>query len=101
MSKTWRERVNEPTIDSYIQLAVDWATCAVGEQHAAYPTVVVYTNCVLPYYGAAHRSQPVDPVLHRLGGEFPHALILQNVARANEILDEIEDRVLQLKRGDV
>ena len=108
---TWRERVAEARARGKFDHRdlVDaglWATCAVGEQHAALPSVVVYAH-----------DEPVDGVLLSLGGyhgrlpdgsfdlfaegdRFLRAISDNDFAMADRCLDQIEDRVLQLKRGE-
>lgn len=73
--------------------AESWVTCAVGEHHAAMPTVVVYTaGHVLDY------EEPGDGQLLDLGGDFYDAIFEDDFDAAEKLLDAIEDRVLQLKR---
>ena len=110
---TWRERiVAARERGAFTDHDVDdargsWLTCAIGEQHAAHPDVVVYSD-ETPYGG------PVDGVLRTLGGPpwaplpappppcgFNEAVVLNAVDLAEDLLDQIEDRVLQLKREQV
>jgi hypothetical protein len=99
---SWRERValararGHFTQEDVALATKSWATCAVGEQHHALPTVV--------------RLVPMDPVLEELGEAngrprpnrvlgFGWAVLRDDFDLADQRLDEIEDRVLQLKRG--
>ena len=98
---TWRERVIAARergwfTDEDKHLACNsWTTCAVGEQGRQIPNVAT-----MDYYG-----DPVDSTLWHLGntlespGGFGWAVEHDRVALAEQRLDEIEDRVLQLKRG--
>ena len=103
MTPTWREKLT--TGEFTTRDTGFWETCAVGEQAALHPEVVG----TLDTY-----SGPRDPVLHRLGREFHeyahHALDAPGVsavepvppadaiAHMHMLLDQIEDRVLVLKR---
>ena len=97
---TWRERIvaargrGRFTADDRDKVD-KWETCAVGEQHAAHPLVVHVCNKERGGYS------PNDPVLRNLGGVggFCGAVLLDRVDRADVLLDQIEDRVLELKRG--
>jgi hypothetical protein len=99
---SWRERValararGHFTEEDVTLATKSWLTCAVGEQHHALPTVV--------------RLVPMDPVLEELGEAngrprpnrvpgFGVAVLRDDFDLADQRLDEIEDRVLQLKRG--
>lgn len=102
---TWRERIVAARERGYFTLADigdaagNWMTCAVGEQHAALPEVVVYY--ALP---SGRHGGPRDRQLQRLGGAesdergFGWAVEHQQIDLAERYLDAIEDRVLQLKR---
>lgn len=96
--KTWRERVAEArergkfTEVDRIQ-AYRWASCAVGEQHRLYPLIVRY-----------EWDEPRDGQLYTLGlggstrKGFAFAVDENLFDLADQRLDQIEDRVLQLKR---
>lgn len=74
-----------------------WDTCAVGEQRAQHPLVVTYRFDALSRAG-----WPADHDLYMLGGVkggFFSAVLTDNIALAERRLDEIEDRVLELKRA--
>jgi hypothetical protein len=107
---TWRERLvaareRGAFTDEDRLLAAHWRSCAVGEQHAAMPTVVIYDrwrhhnpvgcNCNICLF-------PADAELVALGGQngFCGAVLSNDFAAAEGSLDAIEDRVLQLKRGE-
>ena len=70
--------------------AEDFRTCAVGEQREAHPLVVLFKKS---------RREPRDKTLNALGMAFYWEAVTRNdAAKADELLDQIEDRVLQLKR---
>lgn len=88
---TWRARVVEtPLLTALVFDAALWNRCAVGEQAAAHPLVVRMTGWC---------GRPDDDQLYRLGTEFSRAIEADDRALALEILDQIEDRVLTLKRA--
>lgn len=96
---TWRERIQaarergEFTLEDFEDATGSWLTCAVGEQHALMPEIVLY--------GQPSVLGPWDTKIRALGNTFTgfgRAVTLDDVARAEELLDAIEDRVLQLKR---
>lgn len=88
---TWRELLadarNTAISDEIVHLAGKWATCAVGEQSRLHPEVVTL-----------ERFDTMDPVLHDRGSYFYAALLRKDIKNAEEYLDRIEDRVLELKR---
>lgn len=103
---TWRERIicarttGRFTLED-VKMAQSWHTCAVAEQHDMMPHVVVRHS--------ETEHAPVDPVLAQLGCfetilgmertyGFAHAVTMHDVDRAEVLLEQIEDRVLQLKR---
>ena len=95
--ETWRERVIAAKARGTFtrdecSAACSWLTCAVGEQRASLPQVVIYVNGVAPE----------DDVLAHLGSDFgtgfAWAVSRADFGLAERILDQIEDRVLQLKR---
>ena len=94
---TWRERL--ATIpqgmqdDSAIQLAGEWSTCAVGEQCQAYPGLIRFVDV-----SRAEWNRPEDNVLFYLGVKLPELLSEGRARAAENVLDQIEDRVLELKR---
>jgi hypothetical protein len=102
---TWLERIIAARTrgcftDKDRYLAGKWSTCAVGEQHAALPDVVVY---VTSWIGAAC---PLDIELRWLGGQWPEgrhgfldAVIANDFDGAERALHAIEDRVQELKRA--
>ena len=97
---SWRERIQAArergcfTGEDRI-MASGWMTCAVGEQHAAMPSVVVFQH---PGTALAY---PVDDTLEELGcgSGFDSAVNDDDFAKADRLLDLIEDRALELKRG--
>ena len=93
--KTWRERLDDE--DYTIELARGWTTCAVGEQHAKFPDVVLFSDFCA---GLGHRplAIPEDPILDDLGRDFYLAIAACKKEQAHAILTQIEDRVLVLKR---
>jgi hypothetical protein len=104
---TWRERIAAArerggfTLDEIARAGGSWETCAVGEQHAMYPTVVVMEESVL-WPGTT--IGPADDTLFRLGDAisgFGDAVARNDFNKADVLLDAIEDRVLQLKREHV
>src|SRR5688572_8829656 len=95
---TWRERIvaaRERGSFSWAdrQDAIHWTTCAVGEQHDLHPTVVVGIDHV--FHGG-----PADGTLGVLGSLccFQGAVNRDDFDAAELYLDQIEDRVLELKR---
>ena len=95
---TWRDRVAAAQVrggftEEDREDASRWSTCPVGEQHTGHPMVVVWGN------GA---PWPEDPFLEALGDfrGFDGAVQRDNVAAAWTLLDQIEDRVRQLRRDD-
>ena len=99
--KPWRERLEHPD-EKMVDDAEMWATCAVGEQRGLYPEVVIYSNPLTTI-----ESSPLDFLLSELGHNFYHELSNQintktyDYSHAKDILDQIEDRVLQLKREKI
>ena len=99
---TWRERIIEARAHGMFTdddkcAAGQWATCAVGEQHAALPLVVLYDNslhCPKDWELAELGSHGL-----RDGGGFCAAVMRHDFDLADSLLDAIEDRVLVLKRG--
>lgn len=101
---TWRERNAEARargryLPEEIDLAAHWETCAVGEQHALYPDVVLLKDSLNLFLQTC--KVPVDPTLTALGdgrsGFFMH-LCGYNFDACDRDLDAIEARVLELKR---
>ena len=85
--KTWRERVADAKergrfTDQDVDLAADWNSCAVGEQHALHPFIV--------------KLFPTN--MFQEGFDFITAVSDDRIDEADALLDRIEDRVLQLKR---
>jgi hypothetical protein len=94
---TWRERVLAAKRRRWftkgdLTAVAGWSTCAVGEQHAALPQVVLYEQ------DQDEISGPVDETLHILGNDFSKAVVLNLFDPAMAVLEAIEDRVLELKR---
>jgi hypothetical protein len=92
----WRERVSAAALRGCFTAddareAKDWATCAVGEQRAAMPGVFVVD---------LFTDSPYDETLFHLGRAFYWNVSNNDVNRASDLLDQIEDRVLELKRGE-
>jgi hypothetical protein len=97
---TWRERVAEArergAFTEFEKIcAQSWSTCAVGEQRTLHPEVVLTFNGDV---------SPRDSNLWNLGcdmdGGFAWSVRTDNFRDAERLLDAIEDRVLQLKRGE-
>lgn len=105
---SWRERIAAARARGGFSpmdktMAANWMTCAVGEQRAMYPGVVKVVDPL--WFGA-----PTDDQLRVLGGGTPGgppfsgfagfgwAVLTNDFARAEALLDAIEDRVLVLKR---
>ena len=93
-AKTWRERLIAARSRGYFTqedcaLASDWNQCAVGEQRAIAPTVVLCTSLLLG---------PEDETLYELGRKFYAAIKAGDIDEAERILDEIEDWILEMKR---
>lgn len=89
----WRERIAEKLARKEFEWNEEesdalghFETCLVGEQHMKHPEVVLYAF-----------KGPVDHVLLGLGLS-PSIFI--GPQTAERVLDKIEDRVLQLKRGE-
>jgi hypothetical protein len=106
---TWRERIvaarerGDFTEDD-VYKAGSWTTCVVGEVHQAHPLVVRYGECVGTCGGMDGCGWPLDKTFEVLGDDlygFAQAVKVGNVDRAEALLDQIEDRVLELKRADV
>lgn len=96
---SWRETIQIArkrgtfTFDEHMR-ACSWETCAVGEQRGKHPDTVRFHP--VPY------SSPIDTVLGTLGSSMVEGFAV-SVGRndfdaADDILDAIEDRVLELKR---
>ena len=104
---TWRERIQAArerggfTQDD-VWAADHWGTCAVGEQRAAMPLVVQYKwitdNYEVPKDRALRRLGSVRSGIFGWGKGFAAAVRDNDFARAEDLLDAIEDRALQLKR---
>jgi hypothetical protein len=96
---TWRERIVAARAagrftDADQRFAASWMTCAVGEQRHAHPDVVVALQ------PDSWVFDPIDRELYTLGVRFPRAVLTHDVDAAERLLDQIEDRVLALKRGE-
>lgn len=97
VKQTWRERIvdarkrgnfNWQDIDD---ATGSWLTCAVGEQHKLHAQVVVLGMI----------DEPLDDELYSLGDTFQgfgRAVQNNDIDQAEQLLDKIEDRVLELKR---
>lgn len=103
---TWRERTIQAHqrghfTDEDKVLAAEWATCSVGEQHEISPLVVVYSR-LCQVSDACTAMGPQDLILREFGSYrgFYGAVYHNRVNEAESWLDKIEDRVLQLKRGE-
>lgn len=99
MGLTWRERIQAARergefLPEDYGASSCFATCAVGEHHAKAPDVVVYVIAV-----DGMEAWPQDKPLNGLGYDFMDAVRGHEFARADSILDAIEDRVLALKRA--
>jgi hypothetical protein len=91
---TWRERVikarrreGEFSLAAH-RLVRSWQTCAVGEQAEQHPRVVLMDGI----------WRPQDDALMTLGLDFFRAVDAEDAIEAERLLDQIEDRVLELKR---
>lgn len=73
-------------------LSAEWNTCAVGEQREKYPELIH----AIP--SEDKRNRPQDDVLFQLGHDFHSAILKGDKHRALEVIDQIEDRVLEMKR---
>ena len=103
---TWRERTAIARecgsfTASDMREAKSWVTCAVGEQKDLHPEVVKY------HHDISLKGFPLDSVLYELGDYyesdknkigFADAVCRNDFDMADDILDRIEDRVMQLKR---
>jgi hypothetical protein len=92
MSESWRERIARARdcgrfTDDDRRLAARWTTCAVGEQIRHYPRLI-----------KLEQGSPADADLGQLGTGFFAAVLANDVLRAETILGQIEDRVLEIKR---
>lgn len=88
----WRERIERAKAhgcfsESDIYQSALWACCAVGEQ--AELNSLVVSLCL------------IDAVLEMYGMDFMTAVKQHDFHGAARLLDRIEDRVLELKRGHV
>jgi hypothetical protein len=106
---TWRDRLAAMRAEGRgptpleVAEAKAWATCAVGEQHAAHPTVVVYQ-----FDRVQKTDVPEDAHLSLLGSAFYSMIFTaahnqgliekKCLIHAEDILDRIEDHVLAMKR---
>src|SRR5262249_14180190 len=93
-TKSWRERLSAARSRGHFTqedcaLASDWDRCAVGEQRAMLPTVVVCTTRLIGRE---------DETLNELGRRFYAAIKAGDIAEAERLLDKIEDRILEMKR---
>jgi len=105
--KTWRERVVEARARGRFTQqdnrdAGKWETCAVGEQARLLPGVVTFRPMIS---GIPTSLWPADYSLREFGwgadnsGGFTDAVHRNDFDQAERMLDAIEDRVLELKRG--
>lgn len=80
-----------------------WNSCAVGEQRKIMGgRVIAYKRIdwgVWPNPEKYNKLTPVDEKLKSLGNQFNNAVITQSPVLAMELLEEIEDRALELKRS--
>ena len=99
MHMTWRERLLTesnlpPNSKEYENLVLDaaaWTTCVIGEQRRIHGDVIsVKIDKV--------QGIPTDQILSELGFQFYSCVKRLQIRIALQILDQIEDRVLQLKR---
>jgi hypothetical protein len=100
--QTWRERIHAARERGYftegdvIDATASWSTCAVGEVHSRYGDEIIHYR---------QGVSPSDHELIRLGSSgggthgFGWAVALQHMDRAEQLLDLIEDRALELKRA--
>lgn len=108
LKRTWRERIAKMKTRGYATVDDEdriggWQTCAVGEQWRLHPTVVVYRfddapqDNALGMLGARIADEIRDAACPLLAEAERRAAI----EHAEEYLDAIEDRVLELKREPV
>lgn len=79
----WNAFLNQPTIteeewENQKDLALDWVTCACGNQCSVIPR--------------NERGQPYDKDLTNLGGRFYDEIKVRNIDGAKETLELIEER---------
>lgn len=108
--KDWRQRIaaigdkNRPVPSMSDKIcARSWGRCVVGKMHEQYPEVVRYKEkdgFVLVPNGELMKAigRPVDSILRALGTKFSSAIEKDDLKWADQLLDEIDDRVLELKR---
>lgn len=106
--KTWREIIAERralggqlTREERRRLH-SYDTCLVGEQHLLHPEVVVYAP-EIERHGAWGRPDvlvPVDDQLYSLGADAFNETGPGDLSKLETYLDQIEERVLQLKREE-
>jgi len=108
---TWRERIVAARERGHFtqadrEEATSWTTCAVGEQHRHYPSVVLYSDCREHETTSIGCGCPDDVPLLHFGDNghpagFAYAVSINDFRGAENALDQIEDRVLELKRAHV
>lgn len=96
--KTWRERIVEARArgeftENDKRDAWSWHTCAVAEQNHRMPGVVVWVEAL------GVRARPADQDLREWGSDFPWAVDNDEFDGAEHLLDQIEDRALELRRS--
>ena len=94
---TWRERIAAARERGFftqadLSDARDYLTCAGGEQ-ARCGRIFNFVEL-----GHFHGSPAYDAQLWEAGSEFPSAVLCNDMKLAEALLDQIEDRALQLKR---
>jgi len=95
---TWVERIAKArargkfTLEDSWDAHRSWYTCALGEQMAHAPGVVVIVDRPQQERG------PADDALHRLGSAFGLAVRDDRFDEAEDLREQIEARFLQLKR---
>ena len=93
---TWRERVNRGSFSKEDHDdAASWATCAVGEQHSKFPSVVEYSDPI-PANWQWRIGGPTDDILLDLGCDLFAAVSSNDSAKAGQFLDQIEAYVREL-----
>lgn len=96
MSRTWRERIAEARKRGHWDAddARAWTnleTCPAGVVALEYGIGVLFPN-------TRYTTPCWNDELHFLGNRFGDAMMSRDFDRAENLLDQLEDRALQLKR---
>lgn len=98
-AKTTGQFTQEDRRDAYF-----WNSCAVGEQRKMFGAKVIpyrhinYSG-MMPTSVKINKHTPTDCVLNELGGLFNRAVANNQPVVAMQLLEQIEDRALELKRS--